>query len=635
MLTENIHKANIRLGDHNYLVTLENSDSYDTYQEYRVLIWGNLVNDLMNVSDVWVVPRSLDLSINDTWITKSDPDTDYSGTYMSDTYENAGEPLNSHTEDVVVCKTNTLKVWHPSTIKSLNMIVHCYSVLNNIKFHWLLSKNDRKTKIAPEQRICHDTYSEYDEYDVPNIQELFNSDNWITFNYPIWVDDNSISVTRYLDKQGQEIKLEKITRIVTDQEYNLLSRTSQLRCTQTSTNPILYKYEKYNVPEGAIQQISFLGLLRKWSIIDAGDQKMMKFASKKDNEQMQVNEMVVTLFPWSKVSNNIYLPNTDIQSSSWTFTKDNKIKLSASLGFVNGKVSIVGKFLYDEKNVTLQQYYEKLYNVDLSKYKKASDAAQKEENDDTLDTILEGHPEMCGYVATIASDPKFQHVMWTQSNYCNTIDDFSMPLIDLFTNWNEVPVMIYAQVVFIDRYIGITLKSNVCALTKDEVKYMITDLKEGRATSLRTLQEYDDVKIYNPKEYKKEIEIMSRLEPKIFFIDNIRCNIVRNQNSNPLSNSRKSTRIIYKPLFYRTEDAQNIKIRRSVTQNIGVNLSKYMTKVDLFYMRIDGSDFVEVARNGIYVIFKVDALSNGLESDKYDIIDNEGNYITTGTISYI
>jgi len=616
-------ESNVRLGSHNYLVTFSDNVGYETYKKEKALVYGDLVNDMMHVTDVWLVPSSLDLSVNDVWISKRN-ESGIAAFCTSSKF--IGNPLNGSGNEIE-CKTKSLKIWHPSTKKKQPMIVHCYSLINNIKFHWILSKNDKDTSIAPLRKICHDTYTEYDEYDVPDMDILFTS-AWIDFPYPIWIDDIAMSVIRFIDEDKNEIEVKKVTRTITDQEFSLLCESSKRRCQLNEDGT--YTFTKYDVPDGAIQQVSFKSLMMKWSILDVDGIQMMKYdASNMDSYAKMSKEMIVTLFPWSKIIDEFYQGNEEIESSSCSFNTDSKIFLEANVQFIDGKVSAVGKFQYNS-SMQLQQYYEELYNVDLSTYKKVATSI----DEDALDSeLLQGHPEMCGYEVTVASDVDFKHVIWTSSSYDNTIDDFSIPLIDLFTDWNQVPSNVYLRLAFIDRYIGITMKSNVCVLTKDYIRHIITDIEEGRVRELPSLQERDEDNPYTYKQYNKNIEIMNDTN-KVFFIDNIRCNILKKGSSVSSTHQRTAPRVIYKPLFYRTEDAQNIKIRRNVTQNVGINLSKYMTKVDLFYIRIDGNDFPEIARNGIYVIFKVDALSNSLESPSYDVIDNEGNYITTGNISY-
>ena len=75
---------------------------------------------------------------------------------------------------------------------------------------------------------------------------------------------------------------------------------------------------------------------------------------------------------------------------------------------------------------------------------------------------------------------------------------------------------------------------------------------------------------------------------KVTFYDKIICNVkVENNENNVIGNNINNTKIIYKPVFYKVQDLQNIQLQQGVTQNIGINLNNYMTKVNTFYIVID------------------------------------------------
>lgn len=63
---------------------------------------------------------------------------------------------------------------------------------------------------------------------------------------------------------------------------------------------------------------------------------------------------------------------------------------------------------------------------------------------------------------------------------------------------------------------------------------------------------------------------------------------------------------IVRPVFIRTEPLGDITIHPAVSENIAVNLNKYKSKVDLFYIRIEGVDFIEIGRTPTSVVFSID-----------------------------
>ena len=83
-------------------------------------------------------------------------------------------------------------------------------------------------------------------------------------------------------------------------------------------------------------------------------------------------------------------------------------------------------------------------------------------------------------------------------------------------------------------------------------------------------------------------------------------------------------------MFYRVSDLQNIQIRARVKQKIGVNLGQFMTKVETFKMSIDGKEYVEYARNDVYVIFEILASQLSSASGTYDIVNQDDEYISSG-----
>ena len=120
------------------------------------------------------------------------------------------------------------------------------------------------------------------------------------------------------------------------------------------------------------------------------------------------------------------------------------------------------------------------------------------------------------------------------------------------------------------------------------------------------------------------------------FINNINCIVNKEvDNSNSFSSGQKnqSTKILYQPIFYRTQDLQNIKLRSNITQNIGINLSQYMSKVEAFKIIIDNLEFVESGRNDVYVIFKINTNLLQTNSGNYNIINENDEYISSGSWS--
>ena len=93
---------------------------------------------------------------------------------------------------------------------------------------------------------------------------------------------------------------------------------------------------------------------------------------------------------------------------------------------------------------------------------------------------------------------------------------------------------------------------------------------------------------------------------------------------------------IIRPLFYSSEKIGNIVVHPAVSENIGIDLNRYKSKVNLFYIRIEGQDFIEIGRTKRDVIFNIDGnmLPNEAESGKYYILDQDFNMVTLGNYKY-
>ena len=91
-----------------------------------------------------------------------------------------------------------------------------------------------------------------------------------------------------------------------------------------------------------------------------------------------------------------------------------------------------------------------------------------------------------------------------------------------------------------------------------------------------------------------------------------------------------SPKIIYKPIFYKVSNLQNLSIVSNIKQNIGINLSEYLDKVETFRLVIDDTEYIESGRNDIYVIFSIVASKIKNNSGKYYVLNENSELISTG-----
>ena len=93
---------------------------------------------------------------------------------------------------------------------------------------------------------------------------------------------------------------------------------------------------------------------------------------------------------------------------------------------------------------------------------------------------------------------------------------------------------------------------------------------------------------------------------------------------------------IIAPVFFKANDIGNVTIHSAVTENICINLDAYKSKVDVFYLQIEGVKFPEIGRTSNGVIFKVfgSQLPKAYESGTLYIVNEESELITTGKYTY-
>ena len=283
------------------------------------------------------------------------------------------------------------------------------------------------------------------------------------------------------------------------------------------------------------------------------------------------------------------------------------------------------------------------------------------------DTILKEYEEdfqtpanFLGFKIQIATDLGFNHIIFNKNiriNF-NELDDFSFKLNGIFTSWSQKPEQLLCKINFYDRLLGIELTSNLVIITKEWFKYLINDTNRVfRLTDLFSInknQDEIDMNVINlslTNEIEKLNELKAELTEdqqtkvdeiiedlrndintkKVNFINSIKC--IVNKKSNDKINTERlnyNQKIIFKPIFYKVKDLQNITLRPNINQKIGINLSDYLSKINTFKIVIENKEYVEIGRNNIFVIFEIDSNNLANQSGSYNLIDSQGNYISSG-----
>lgn len=93
---------------------------------------------------------------------------------------------------------------------------------------------------------------------------------------------------------------------------------------------------------------------------------------------------------------------------------------------------------------------------------------------------------------------------------------------------------------------------------------------------------------------------------------------------------------IIRPVFITTNPLGNLTIHPAVTENIAINLNSYKANVELFYLRVEGVDFVEIGRTNSAVIFTIDGhlLPNETTEGMAYILNEKYELVTTAQYTY-
>lgn len=174
-----------------------------------------------------------------------------------------------------------------------------------------------------------------------------------------------------------------------------------------------------------------------------------------------------------------------------------------------------------------------------------------------------------------------------------------------FDSWQDYLDGLYAGVFVIfqrnDEDI-LVLTSNKVFITKEEFKYFIK--QQIRNVNLQNI----DMKLNN-------YNVVNVIENKIVTVER--------------PNDYKAN--IVKPIFVKTQENDNIRLYRSVTQNISLNLDAYKNKVDSFILKIGDMNFYEIGRINSGIIFKVIGVNLPEQNNgDYFILNNDGELVTNG-----
>ena len=485
-------------------------------------------------------------------------------------------------------KTIKLRIWHPTTDLNRDMILYVDSWVNSLHIHWycdIIQREDKHT--GKERRLNQDIYNEYFEVEIPDFRDVLYGSTYIEEPSLIFRNEYSKNKIKYAKDEQYSRAIHK------DTDYKV--------------------YEELEEPEdGCIQLADMNLLLHYWKYHKKDDGTEMKEYVENPYSIPEMISLNVTLYPWKSISDNgIFTINKYAKPASCYFVDDFKMSIKASFEFINGTISVVGRFCYPESFSSIESAWQRIYSTDFSKYKSLSERAKDYED---LKEILGDSLEMVKYTCIVSSDYLSKNIIHEEISYSDRVDDFLFPMKDLFSKWSQVPDNVYVRLIMEDRAIGKNCSSPTVLFTKDKLKYTINE------------QQYTRLSIK-----KKETDIDDMNKENFNFISNMNCRIVKsNDDKQQIQKNSVQPRIIYKPIFFKVQDLQNIVLRSNMSQNIGISLSSYVNKVDEFILSIGENKWHESSRTSSFVIFNVNSKLIKEATGKYDIMTSDNEYLSTG-----
>ena len=620
-------------------------DVYDSY--VAELKAGNDKQDVL----VFPIPNTQASGFSRSYM-KFNPDYTEESIYDGDGFGYDCYPLCNSKGEPAEIQCNKMRIYHPSIKGKTDAIIYVNNLVNNIRVHYLCRLYDKfPVNSETEFKVENSVYSEFIEIWLPNVMELFGENSDVYY-----YEDLNIIASRRNDNFMTELNINTPSSFFNDSGAQLV--------------PFRLFAQPYRI------------------VTENGENVKQYLKIVKSIENNYLNyPLNVVMYPYSEVEsvNGIYMLDDYYGASENTFTTGVRFSLSSQMAFSNHHIAILTKFNYpkirefvgEEGYSALRKAYEFYNNVNadvyesfselqaevlygdidriesvttldkemvakkyglrqklseqeyLELYKKMRKDAIREELEESLETKT----DFLGFRVVLSSDKDFTNVIYDNNVTIDfaDLDDFAFELNNVFKHWVELPEHLVARVTFIDRFLGIQLNGNPVVITKEWFKYMIDDDGIGRLDGWETVNEKYNTAITEDGIYDmREIELN---EDKVNFLNNITC-IIRKEDTNvtnaETTNKSATPRVLYRPVFYRVSDLQNIQIRARVKQKIGVNLGQFMTKVETFKMSIDGKEYVEYARNDVYVIFEILASQLSSASGTYDIVNQDDEYISSG-----
>jgi len=601
-------REKVILGNYTYIIdyfdaSTDLKNDLHHYEKFYLLKNQDFISGILVDKDILFIPQSNTNNLcfplpNGTSLGYSTNPNEFSDKLTDNTIEKNKYKLYNSDQKEIELLCDKIRIYIPTIYNKLNAIIDIENYINDIKFHYLVDLTNNYSRLSNTELVINNiTYSEYIEIYIPSLKSLLYSNN-------IYIKDYN----QCINKNTQEI-------------FNLKDQNDNY----TSLVPFKLLYYPYII-ESDINS-------------ETGSVSYKKVYDNKINfiNNQFYSTLNIILTPYLEVdTNNMYVQDINNLSNSDTFNLNISFSLKSKIRFLKeeefdsqtsynkyyGLPFIVNDFDYpDSDTKTLQESY--LYFNGSTERDYQNYENNKDNDNDLFIEELESINKT-GFYIEFSTNKYFKEVFYKLCINLNDsiIDTLMLPLNDIFDSWNDIPEIILYRVSFVDKVNCNIITSNPVILSKEWYKYLINDL------SIHKLK-FNKITKFNRNTNMLVSEINKN---DLVFIDKINCSIIKSSENDNNINIKKSNtpKVIYKPIFYKTSELQSINLRAGFTQNVGIDLSEYLSKVETFKLLIEQNEYIETGRNDIYVIFSINAKEINNTSGRYNIVNENDDYISDG-----
>jgi hypothetical protein len=455
---------------------------------------------------------------------------------------------------------------------------------NNVLYQKNFWKNIDKNSVKQDDSNLPSTYntSIFNLYFPRYSVDLYEKNIYYTISLNVWINGVPIYLGSFLiDRKGSLAPNNGTKKFLNEEYYEYVS--------VETINPfdIVYSddwknFRKYYCGEEEIEGLQ------------------------KNNSVSNIN---ITLSAVKKI-NDVFVKLDNYDSTQSVLVLNNKNNdLSANLSFntLDGIPTFNCKILFNSVyNGNLKEYLKETYQL--------VDFAENEfgyfNNSFNSDFLIHSNEEIKAKYCFVIGDKDNPYKYNEKECYnLQTTCDFDVVNDFVFNSWDDFVEGMYAQVYFIIQKNNediLVVLSNKIYITQEIFKYLMDE-------NIRKIN------LENINMNANNFNIVNVIENKIVTLER--------------PNEYKSN--IIKPIFVKVQEADNIRIHKSVTENICINLDAYKNKVNSFILKIGNTNFYEIGRINSGIVFKVIGTNIQLDNGYYYILNNEGELVTTGKFTTI